>query len=103
MEARPGDGARHQTDGSVRLDASLEGIAGVKPIIEGGLLTAASASQISDGAAALLVASEAAIRAHGLSPLARIVHLDVLGHDPATMLDAPIPATRRASGAPACR
>jgi acetyl-CoA C-acetyltransferase len=62
----------------------------------GGRLTAAVASQISDGSAALLIASDEAIRTHRLTPRARIHHMTVLGGDPVEMLSAPIPATRRA-------
>ncbi len=61
-----------------------------------GKLTAACASQISDGAAALLVANEGAVKAHGLTPRARIHHISVLADDPIMMLSAPIPATKRA-------
>nr|BFE78672.1 hypothetical protein GCM10020093_012730 [Planobispora longispora] len=62
----------------------------------GGRLTAAAASQISDGAAALLIASEQAVRDHGLRPRARIHHLSARGEDPIWMLSAPIPATAHA-------
>ncbi|MDI9330866.1 MAG: acetyl-CoA C-acetyltransferase [Alphaproteobacteria bacterium] len=86
----------HTHDEGIRADATLESIAGVKLLQEGGVITAANASQICDGSAALMVASEAAIKTHGLKPLARIVHLSVLGHDPMIMLEAPIPATERA-------
>jgi acetyl-CoA C-acetyltransferase len=65
-------------------------------LTEGGRLTAALASQISDGAAALLIVSERALRVHGLTPRARIHHLSVLGADPIWMLTAPIPATAHA-------
>jgi len=61
-----------------------------------GKLTAACASQISDGAAALLIANESAVKAHGLTPRARIHHISVLADDPIMMLSAPIPATKRA-------
>ena len=61
-----------------------------------GKLTAACASQISDGSAALLIANEAAVKAHGLTPRARIHHISVLADDPIMMLSAPIPATKRA-------
>ncbi|WP_214322334.1 acetyl-CoA C-acetyltransferase [Nonomuraea sediminis] len=84
------------TDEGPRRDTSLERMAGLKPLLDGGRLTAALASQISDGAAALLVASAAAVREHGLRPLARVHHLSARGADPITMLDAPIPATARA-------
>ena len=62
-------------------------------LVEGGRLTAAAASQISDGSAALLIASEQALKDHGLKPRARIHHLSVRGDDPVYMLTAPIPAT----------
>jgi acetyl-CoA C-acetyltransferase len=62
----------------------------------GGRITAAVASQISDGSAALMVASEAAVKAHGLTPRARIHHMSVLADDPVMVLSAPIPATQRA-------
>jgi acetyl-CoA C-acetyltransferase len=64
--------------------------------LAGGSITAAVSSQIADGAAALLIASEAAVSRYGLEPRARIHHISVLGDDPVLMLTAPIPATRRA-------
>ncbi|MEV5707211.1 acetyl-CoA C-acetyltransferase [Actinoallomurus sp. NPDC052274] len=81
------------TDEGPRRDTSLEKMAGLRTLEEGGRLTAAVASQISDGAAALLIASEAAVEAHGLRPRARIHHLSARGEDPIRMLSAPIPAT----------
>ncbi len=84
------------TDETPRADSSLERMAGLKPLREGGRITAALASQIADGSAALLVASEAAVKAHGLTPRARIHHMGVLADDPVMVLSAPIPATRRA-------
>jgi acetyl-CoA C-acetyltransferase len=63
---------------------------------EGGRITAAVASQISDASAAMLICSEAALAAHGLTPRARIHHLSVRGEDPVKMLSAPIPATAHA-------
>jgi acetyl-CoA C-acetyltransferase len=68
------------------------------PLREGGRITAALASQISDGAAALLIASGRAVREHGLTPMARIRHLSARGDDPVLMLTAPIPATAYALG-----
>jgi acetyl-CoA C-acetyltransferase len=65
-------------------------------LLPGGRLTAAVSSQISDGASAVLVASERALKEHGLRPRARIHHLSVLADDPILMLTAPIPATKRA-------
>jgi acetyl-CoA C-acetyltransferase len=86
----------HKVDEGVRPDASLESIGSVKPIQEGGVVTAANASQIADGAAALLIVNDAGLKAHGLTPLARIHNLTVTGGDPVIMLDEPIHATRRA-------
>ncbi len=71
-------------------------MAGLRPLSDGGRVTAALASQISDGAAALLIASERAVDEHGLTPRARVHHLSVRGDDPVYMLTAPIPATRHA-------
>jgi acetyl-CoA C-acetyltransferase len=68
-------------------------IRSLPPLVEGGRLTAALASQISDAAAAMLVVSERALAEHGLTPRARIHHLSVRGDDPIFMLSAPIPAT----------
>jgi acetyl-CoA C-acetyltransferase len=65
-------------------------------LVEGGRLTAAVSSQISDASAALLIASETAVREHGLTPRARIHHLSVRADDPVWMLTAPIPATAHA-------
>ncbi|MGD0451972.1 MAG: acetyl-CoA C-acetyltransferase [Solirubrobacteraceae bacterium] len=79
-----------------RRDTSLEKMATLPPLVDGGRVTAAHASQISDAAAALLIASEAAVREHGLTPRARIHHLSCRGDDPVLMLTAPIPATRHA-------
>jgi acetyl-CoA C-acetyltransferase len=81
------------TDEGPRRDTSLERMAGLKPLREGGRLTAALASQISDGASAVLVVSEHALKVHGLVPRARIHHLSARGGDPVFMLSAPIPAT----------
>jgi acetyl-CoA C-acetyltransferase len=85
-----------RTDEGPRRDTSLERMAKLQPLSPGGRLTAAVASQISDGATALLVASEAALRTHGLRPRARVHHLSVRADDPIFMLTAPIPATRHA-------
>ena len=74
-------------------ESSLEKMATLKTLVEGGRLTAAVSSQISDASAALLIVSEAAVKRHGLTPRARIHHLSVRGADPIWMLTAPIPAT----------
>ncbi|MEV5022075.1 acetyl-CoA C-acetyltransferase [Sphingobium sp. LMA1-1-1.1] len=90
------DGTIFDTDEGVRFDASPEGMAGVKPIIEGGAITAANASQMTDGASGVLVASAQAVKDHGLTPIARIHSLAVTAGDPVIMLEEPIPATRKA-------
>lgn len=81
------------TDEGPRRDSTREKMAGLKTLVEGGRLTAALASQISDGSAALLIASERGVREHNLTPRARIHHLSARGEDPIRMLSAPIPAT----------
>ncbi|MYH94807.1 MAG: acetyl-CoA C-acetyltransferase [Acidimicrobiaceae bacterium] len=81
------------TDEGPRRDTSLERMQSLPPLTEGGRLTAAVSSQISDGAAALLVASERAVEQRGLEPRARIHHMSVRGDDPIYMLTGPIPAT----------
>ena len=77
-------------------EPDLDKIRSLKPLVEGGRLTAALASQISDASAAILVASEQAVKDHGLTPRARVHHISVRGEDPIRMLSAPIPATRYA-------
>ncbi|MGD9792457.1 MAG: acetyl-CoA C-acetyltransferase [Acidimicrobiia bacterium] len=77
-------------------EPNVDKIRSLAPLREGGRLTAALASQISDGSAAVLIAGEQAVKTHGLRPRARIHHMSVLGDDPVFMLTAPIPATRRA-------
>jgi acetyl-CoA C-acetyltransferase len=85
-----------KNDEGARRDTSLEKLAGLKTLEEGGRITAGVSSQISDGAAAILIASERAVKEHNLKPRARIHHMSVRGDDPIWMLTAPIPATRRA-------
>lgn len=89
-----GTGHLDQDEGPRPPDAAK--IGSLKPLREGGRITAAMASQLSDGAAAVLVVSEAALRLHGLTPRARIHNMTVRADDPVMMLSAPIPATRRA-------
>jgi acetyl-CoA C-acetyltransferase len=84
------------TDEGPRRDTSKEKMAGLQPLREGWEITAATASQISDGAAALLIASEEAVHRHNLTPRARIHALAVTGADPVFMLTGPIPATGQA-------
>ena len=87
---------RHDRDEGIRGDATPESIGSVKLLKEGGRLTAATSSQICDGASGVMVVSEAALKAHGLTPLARIHNLTVTAGDPVIMLEEPLPATKRA-------
>jgi acetyl-CoA C-acetyltransferase len=80
-------------DEGPRRETTLAKMATLKPVEQGGRITAGVSSQISDGAAALLIASAEAVKTHGLKPRARIHHLSVRGADPIFMLTAPIPAT----------
>jgi acetyl-CoA C-acetyltransferase len=84
-----------RADETPRADTSLEKMAALKPLRDGGRITAALASQIADGASALLIASRGALMTHNLTPRARIYGLTVVGDDPVRMLTGPIPATRR--------
>lgn len=77
-------------------ETTLEKMAALQPLVEGGRLTAALASQISDGASAVLLASEQAVKEHNLKPRARIHHISARGADPVMMLTGPIPATEYA-------
>jgi acetyl-CoA C-acetyltransferase len=98
LEVHFGDGqiVSHAIDEGIRFDATLEAIRSVKLLHPEGRVTAASSSQICDGASAVLIANERGLAKLGAQPLARIVHMSVLGHDPVIMLEAPIPATQRA-------
>lgn len=90
------DGTLFRTDQGVRRPPDRQKMAALKPVFkENGVITAANSSQISDGAAALLLASPAAVGRYNLNPLARIVARVVVGSDPTLMLDGPIPATRK--------
>ncbi len=85
----------HEADEGIRSNASLEAIGELEPLAPGGVITAGSASQISDGAAAIMVANEAAVKKYGLKPRARFHALSVVGSDPVIMLEGPIPATQK--------
>ncbi len=87
---------QHVQDEGIRFDASLESIASVKLLKEGGVISAANASQICDGSSAVLIVSERALKAHGLKPIARIHQMTVTAGDPVIMLEEPIRATRTA-------
>jgi acetyl-CoA C-acetyltransferase len=86
----------HRVDEGIRFDARLDAMKQVKLLREGGLLTAATASQICDGASAVMVVNTKGLKSLGVAPLARIHHMSVMGGDPVIMLDAPMPATKRA-------
>lgn len=95
----PVDGTTIQHDQGVRMQPDRQKMGSLSPVFkEGGVITAGNSSQISDGAAALLLASDRAVKRHNLSPLAGIVARAVVGSDPVLMLDAPIPATRQVLG-----
>jgi acetyl-CoA acyltransferase len=83
-------------DQGVRMEPDRQKMSALKPVFkDDGVITAGNSSQISDGAAALLIASEEAIQRHGLKPMARVTARVVVGSDPVIMLDGPIPATRQ--------
>jgi len=93
------DGSRFTTDQGVRMPPDRAKMAALKPAFkENGTITAANSSQISDGSAAVLLASPEAVGRYNLSPLARIIARTVVGSDPVLMLDAPIPATKKVLG-----
>jgi acetyl-CoA C-acetyltransferase len=91
-----GNVVRHDSDEGIRYDSSLEAMRGVKLLREGGAITAATSSQICDGASGVMIVSEKALKELGLTPLARIHNLTLIGHDPVIMLEAPLPATEKA-------
>ena len=85
----------HVIDEGIREDASLEGMRGLNPLREEGVITAGTASQISDGAAAIMIANENAVAELGLPVRAKIHSMAVIGSDPVVMLEGPIPATEK--------
>ena len=97
LDIETADGTEsHRTDEGIRHDATYEGISSVKLLQEGGVISAANASQICDGASAVMIVSEAALKQYGLTPRARIVNLTVTGGDPVIMLEEPLFATDKA-------
>ena len=97
LEIETPDGtAMHTVDEGIRFGATLEGIQSVKLLQEGGVISAANASQICDGSSAVLIVSEKALKDHGLKPMARIRNLTVTGGDPVVMLEEPLFATDKA-------
>ncbi|HVV65200.1 MAG TPA: acetyl-CoA C-acetyltransferase [Rhizomicrobium sp.] len=96
IKLEDGSETDHTVDEGIRFDVSLEGIKGVKLLREGGAITAATSSQICDGASGVMVVNEKGLKALGVKPLARIHQMTVIGGDPVIMLEAPLPATKKA-------
>src|SRR5215217_989906 len=98
VEITLADGTKeiHAIDEGIRFDASLDAIKGVKLLVEGGTVTAATSSQICDGASGVMVVNERGLKALGVEPLARIHHMTVTGGDPVVMLEEPVFATQKA-------
>ncbi len=95
VQLEDGSSELHVQDEGIRMDASLDSISGLQPMMEGGTLTAANASQICDGAAAVMIVNGETCKRLGLTPLAKIVAMSVIGSDPVIMLEGPIPATKK--------
>ena len=91
-----GEKVVHEVDEGIRFDPSLEKTRALEPLAPGGVITAANSSQICDGAAAVLIANERAVKELKLTPRARFHTLTVVGDDPVIMLEGPIPATKKA-------
>ncbi len=91
------DGERHlhQVDEGIRFNPVLSKLQSLQPILDNGIITAAAASQICDGASAVLVVSEKALKEHNLTPLAKIHSMAVVGSDPEMVLEGPIPCTKK--------
>ena len=96
MKLDDGSEIEHTVDEGIRFDVSLDGMKGVKLLKEGGAITAATSSQICDGASGVMIVNEKALKELGLKPLARIHQMTVIGGDPVIMLEAPLPATKKA-------
>jgi acetyl-CoA C-acetyltransferase len=100
VPVRLADGAtsteQHVLDEGIRYDANLEAIRAVKLLTEDGRITAATSSQVCDGASGVLIANEAGLKRLGLEPLARVHAMKVIGHDPVIMLEAPLHASQLA-------
>ncbi len=91
-----GEAKAHMVDEGIRFEATLEATKAVKLLAENGRLTAATSSQICDGASGVMIVNERGLKALGVEPIARIHHMTVVGEDPVIMLEAPIGATRKA-------
>lgn len=95
IELEDGSKDVHTVDEGIRFESTLEGMQSLNTLREGGVITAGTASQISDGAAAIMVANEDAVRKYDLPVRAKIHSLAVVGSDPVIMLEGPIPATEK--------
>ncbi|MBV1915894.1 MAG: acetyl-CoA C-acyltransferase [Pseudomonadales bacterium] len=95
VELEDGSLAMHVQDEGIRMESTIESISSLDPMQEGGVLTAANASQICDGASAVMVVNGETCKRLGLKPMAKIVALSVVGSDPVIMLEGPIPATEK--------
>ena len=95
IELEDGSLEMHVQDEGIRMESTIGSISGLEPMEEGGLLTAANASQICDGASAVMIANGETCKRLGLKPMAKFVALSVVGSDPVIMLEGPIPATEK--------
>jgi acetyl-CoA C-acetyltransferase/acetyl-CoA acyltransferase len=95
IELEDGSKDVHTVDEGIRFESTLEGMQSLNTLREGGVITAGTASQISDGAAAIMVANEDAVKKYNLPVRAKIHSLAVVGSDPVIMLEGPIPATEK--------
>lgn len=91
-----GRDALHAQDEGIRFDVSLESLGALAPLVEDGLITAGTSSQIADGASGVLIMSERALKVSGLAPLARIHGMTVTAGDPVVMLEEPLFVTEKA-------
>ena len=98
VEGRNAEGMKDlvMADEGIRFDASLDKLAGLNPVTEGGVITAGNASQITDGAAAVMVCNDAGLKKIQANPRAEIISISVVGDDPVFMLTGPIPASIQA-------
>lgn len=98
IEVELEDGVRemHVQDEGIRMEATLDAIRNLEPLQEGGVISAGMASQLCDGASAVLIANAEAVEKYGLTPMAKIVSMSVVGTDPVIMLEGPIKATEKA-------
>ena len=98
VEGRNAEGMNDlvMADEGIRFDASLDKLAGLNPVTEGGVITAGNASQITDGAAAVIVCNDAGLKKIQANPRAEIISISVVGDDPVFMLTGPIPASIQA-------